>query len=92
MAGQDDEPQDDLSSAGGLDAAVQKLLRCPFCGGGTSLIRENGKVWLGMRFSEPSSVSVLHHCEPRPGQPSRAIERVGKDLESAIEAWNMRAS
>jgi hypothetical protein len=27
----------------------------------------------------------------RPGQPHRGIERIGRDLDSAIAAWNMRA-
>lgn len=69
-----------------------ELLPCPFCGAGTTQIRENGKVWLGMRYSEPSSVSVQHWCESISGQPSRMLERVGKDMESALAAWNMRAA
>jgi hypothetical protein len=68
-----------------------KLLPCPFCGGGNFSVRENGKVWSGMRYSTPISVSVLHHCDNLGGQPHRAIERVGRDMESAIAAWNMRA-
>jgi hypothetical protein len=67
------------------------LAPCPFCGAGTTVIRENGLIWQGMKYGEPSSVSVLHHCEATPGQPSRAIERVGKDRASAIAAWNRRA-
>lgn len=74
------------------DCPEARLLPCPFCGAGQSFIRENGKVWTGRRWGEPSSVSVLHHCEASAGQPSRAIERVGRDLESAIAAWNMRAA
>lgn len=70
----------------------QQLLPCPFCGGGETEIRENGKVWSGMSYSSPSSVSVLHHCDKVEGQPSRSIERVGRDLESAIEMWNTRAT
>lgn len=68
----------------------EELLPCPFCGAGETSIRENGKVWTGMKYSEPSSVSVLHHCEKIEGQPSRSIERVGRDLTSAIAAWNRR--
>lgn len=71
---------------------AEQLLRCPFCGAGTTLIKENGKVWNGMKFGEPSSVAVQHWCEPTPGQPSRMIERVGRDEASAIEAWNRRAA
>lgn len=67
------------------------LLPCPFCGAGTTEIRENGKIWTGMKFSDPVSVSVRHWCEPIEGQPSRAIERVGRDRASAIAAWNARA-
>lgn len=70
----------------------EDLAPCPFCGAGQTGIRENGKVWTGMRFSEPASVSVFHWCEHVDGQPSRAIERVGRDLSSAVAAWNTRAT
>ena len=66
------------------------LLPCPFCGAGETEVRENGKTWLGMKYFEPVSVSILHWCTPIEGQPSRPIERIGRDLESAISAWNMR--
>lgn len=71
--------------------ADAELLPCPFCGAGVTSIRENGKVWTGQRYSEPTSVSVQHHCEPIDGQPSRMIERVGRNLAGAISAWNSRA-
>lgn len=70
----------------------RELLPCPFCGAGTFDIRENGKIWMGQKYSEPASVSVFHWCEPVEGQPSRAIERVGRDRASALEAWNRRAA
>ncbi|NVI06384.1 hypothetical protein FSB64_21960 [Paraburkholderia sp. JPY454] len=44
-----------------------------------------------MRYSEPSSVSVIHWCPEIEGEPSRRIGRVGRDEESAIAAWNRRA-
>lgn len=66
------------------------LKPCPFCGAGTTQIVENGKMWTGMKYREPSSVSVRHWCEPTPGQPSRMLERVGKDHASAVAAWNTR--
>ena len=66
------------------------LLPCPFCGAGTTDILENGKIWLGMKYGEPSSVSVFHNCDGPIGQPHRPIERVGKDQASAIAAWNRR--
>lgn len=69
---------------------IDELSPCPFCGAGTFQIRANGKVWMGQKFSEPCSVSVLHWCEPVEGQPSRPIERVGRDEDSAIAAWNTR--
>ena len=68
------------------------ILPCPFCGAGTTQLRENGRIWSGMKYSEPSSVSVEHWCEKVAGQPSRMIERVGRDTASAIEAWNLRAA
>jgi len=67
------------------------LKPCPFCGAGTTEITPNGRMWTGMKYSEPSSVSVRHWCEAVPGQPSRMIERVGRDEASAIYAWNTRA-
>lgn len=70
----------------------QALAPCPFCGAGLTSIRENGKVWTGQRYGDPASISVMHWCEPVEGQPSRAIERVGRDRPSAIAAWNGRAA
>ena len=67
------------------------LKPCPFCGAGTTEITPKGRMWTGMKYSEPSSVSVRHWCEAVPGQPSRMIERVGRDEASAIDAWNTRA-
>lgn len=69
----------------------EELKPCPFCGGGFSEVRENGKIWTGQGWGEPSSVSVLHHCELITGQPHRGIERIGRDRASAIKMWNMRA-
>src|SRR5688572_32282743 len=71
--------------------ALQALASCPFCGAGTTTIHENGKVWTGNGYGEPSSVSVRHWCEAVEGQPSRMIERIGRDRTSAIAAWNRRA-
>lgn len=68
------------------------LLPCPFCGAGTTEIRPNGRVWTGMSWGEPSSVSVRHWCPAIPGQPSRLLERVGRDDASAIAAWNTRSA
>ena len=69
---------------------MDALKPCPFCGAGQSEVRPNGRVWTGMRWGEPSSVSVLHWCDRVPGQPVRALERVGCDETSALAAWNMR--
>jgi hypothetical protein len=71
---------------------AEHLEPCPFCGGTEVEIRENGRTWRGMGWGEPASVSMWHHCEATPGQPSRGIERVGRDRASAIAAWNRRAA
>jgi hypothetical protein len=68
----------------------EKLLPCPFCGSGVTEIVENGRVWTGNKFSEATSVSIFHYCPEVSGQPNRRIERIGRDIESAIRAWNMR--
>lgn len=69
---------------------LERLLPCPFCGGGMTQFQNNGQVWVGTKYGEPTSVSVRHWCEELPG-PSRMIERIGRDKEQAIERWNMRA-
>ena len=69
-----------------------ELLPCPFCGAGITRVVMNGQTWTGTKYSDPISVSVVHHCDPIEGQPSRQIERIGRDAESAIAAWNRRAS
>jgi hypothetical protein len=66
------------------------LAPCPFCAGGDTSIRPLGRVWTGMKYSEPSSVEIQHHCDPVVGQPSRAVARVGRDVQSAVDAWNTR--
>ena len=70
---------------------ARELKPCPFCGAGETRIQEGGKVWSGMKYSAPTSVSVIHWCPAIQGQPSRMIERIGRDEESAIAAWNRRA-
>jgi hypothetical protein len=71
---------------------MMELKPCPFCGAGQTSIKENGRVWSGMKWGEPCSVSVQHWCAPVDGQPSRMIERVGRNEASAIAAWNARAT
>ena len=69
-----------------------KFRVCPFCGGGTFDMRENGRTWLGMRYSEPVSFDLRHWCAPVEGQPSpRMLSFAGRDEASAIAAWNRRA-
>lgn len=68
----------------------QELKPCPFCGAGETQIKENGRMWLGQCYSDPVSVSVRHWCAPADGQPSRMIERIGRDEASAVSAWNTR--
>jgi len=74
------------------DLTLPTLKPCPFCGAGETQMRENGRVWGGKAYGEPSSVSVVHWCVKVDGQPSRVLERVGRDKHSAIEAWNRRAA
>lgn len=73
------------------DPDLSRLIPCPFCGAGTTIFSPSGSIWLGMRNSEPVSVSVRHWCTALPG-PSRMIERIGRDKEQAIERWNMRST
>jgi hypothetical protein len=73
-----------------IDEAKAQLLPCPFCGAGDTQLREV-KHWTGMS-SVVLSVSVYHWCEPVEGQPGRVIERIGRDEESAIAAWNRRVA
>jgi hypothetical protein len=66
------------------------LLPCPFCGAGEHQIRENGRMWSGMRFTEPASVTVHHWCEKPDGQPQSVVTITGRDEASAIGLWNAR--
>ncbi len=66
------------------------LKSCPWCNEGTFGIRPLGRIWNGMGYGQASSYEVIHHCDPVPGQPSRPVIRVGRDLPDAIEAWNTR--
>jgi hypothetical protein len=63
---------------------------CPFCGRGEFQVRENGKIWLGMKYSEPVSWSVMHWCNESPGISQPLIERKGKTLADAVAKWNER--
>lgn len=74
------------------DDTRAELLPCPFCGAGETQLMPGTRVWTGMKYSEPATYSVRHWCDEVTGQPSRMIERIGRDRESAIAAWNMRAA
>jgi hypothetical protein len=80
-----------VSEAVECEGRTFALEPCPFCLSGTFQIRALGRVWGGMSYGPPSSYEVIHHCDPVAGQPSRAVVRVGRDLESAVKAWNQRA-
>lgn len=80
----------DIRTAVEFDGHTFMLEPCPWCAKGEFSIRAMGRVWSGTKYGEPSSYEVIHHCEPTEGQPSRAIIRVGRDLQSAISAWNKR--
>lgn len=67
---------------------VHDFLPCPFCGGTNTVIHKN-PLWSGMS-KDILSVSIRHWCIPIQGQPTRMIERIGRDMESAIKMWNMR--
>lgn len=66
------------------------LKPCPWCAAGEFSVRELGRIWNGMGYGPASSYEIIHHCEPTVGQPTRAIMRAGRDLESAVSAWNER--
>lgn len=72
--------------------AMPPLLPCPFCGAGEHQIRENGRMWSGMRYSDPVSVTVHHWCERPDGQPQSHVTITGRDAASAVELWNRRAA
>jgi hypothetical protein len=67
------------------------LHKCPFCGAGEFHVRELGRMWTGQRMSEPVSIEIIHHCTKIEGQPLRAIVRAGRDMQAAVDMWNLRA-
>jgi len=70
-----------------------RLLPCPFCGGGETRVRENRHSPTMSGSGGLISVEITHWCPAVPGQPSRnTITRTGRDHASAIAAWNRRAS
>ena len=69
------------------DADLERLLPCPFCGAGHSWFHSDQVAW----SSIPVGVSVMHVCSGLPGY-SRAIERMGKDVDEAVALWNMRVN
>ena len=75
--------------------AMSGLRECPFCGGGettTSVNRLNRAPSMSGKESAIISVEVHHWCTPVEGQPNRnTITRTGRDMDSAIAAWNRRA-
>lgn len=82
----------EASTEADLVEVEHRLLPCPFCGGGSFDVRLYGRSWTGQRWSAPTSVSIRHWCPHVDGQPSPVmIERMGRDMESAIAAWNVRA-
>lgn len=74
------------------NAGLGRLLPCPFCGAGETRFESAGQIWMGEKYSAPVSVSVRHWCVKVEGQPRRSIERIGRDEESAVAAWNMRSN
>ncbi|MGU2415275.1 Lar family restriction alleviation protein [Burkholderia cenocepacia] len=70
---------------------MSELKPCPFCGAGTTNVEPGTRVWMGTKYGEPATYSVRHWCDDPEGQPKRMIERIGRDRESAIAAWNRRA-
>ena len=70
----------------------EELKPCPFCGGTDIEIREVPGTWQGMKNGPPLRFEIRHHCDPLPGELRPFVEKVGRDRESAISAWNTRAS
>jgi hypothetical protein len=68
-----------------------QLKPCPFCGGGTTDIKENR---LPPKMNGPGSiisVEIRHWCPQTPGCIGGHISVRGRDMESAVNAWNRRA-
>ena len=69
---------------------MNKLLPCPFCGGGETRIDER-KFWTGMT-NQTISVRVRHWCIQEEGRPGSLIEIARKTEAEAIAAWNRPAA
>lgn len=71
-----------------------ELLPCPFCGAGDTRVDEKRGTWRGTGgYGEPISVEIVHWCNKGQGHLSRQnIVMAGRDMASAIDAWNRRLS
>jgi hypothetical protein len=61
---------------------------CPFCGGGETRLEEKH---LSPRMDGPGaliSVAVRHWCTPFPGAVQQFRECRGRDMDSAVGAYN----
>lgn len=76
------------------DAQARALKPCPFCGAGETIIHENHHSGITMEQTnrEPISVEVKHWCEKIGGEVRNLTVKVGRDRQSAINAWNTRAA
>lgn len=66
---------------------------CPFCGTGSFEIKENGRIWLGTRYSDPVSHTLLHWCGDTSDVPkpfSYPLKMHAKTIEEVIAKWNTR--
>ena len=78
-----------------VDDTVVELKPCPFCGAGETRVQINH--YPGVLMNRPKrgvvSVEITHWCPAVEGQPNRnTITRVGRDMESAVAAWDQRTA
>lgn len=70
--------------------AEEKLMPCPFCSGGETVVSENRLSPTMNREGALISAQIKHWCSEKIGVVGSYIEFRGRERSDAIKKWNQR--